>query len=157
MATFTRCEQEAADIIDRRLQDESFLHRLEDSSTVWGVEFPVLIRRTRTIIAMALFNAHLSTQGQNSSEIANAALLILRARTPAEIFAVLPADLGESSAVIEQLRVLSTGLTARSAILWERLAQTARNVLDSSAVYPDEAHVVGLPQAPLRTDDTGGA
>jgi hypothetical protein len=55
-----------------------------------------------------------------------------------ELFAVLPVELGESSAVVAQLRLLSIGLTSRSAILWERLAHTARNVLDIRRTLPDE-------------------
>ncbi|MGW2835825.1 hypothetical protein [Streptomyces sp. NPDC001286] len=147
MVAFARCEQEAGDIIAARMQDADFRQRQESSSQTWKMEFPFFIQRVRGIIAIALFSAYGSTD-QPSATAAEAALTVLRERTPVELFGVLPEDVGESATTIQHLRLLSTGLTARSAIMWERLIQSARNVLDEDAEYPDEEHVVQDPGGP---------
>ncbi|MFI1098602.1 hypothetical protein [Streptomyces sp. NPDC020917] len=148
MAAFDRCEQEASAIIAARMQDAAFRQRQESSSTTWNMEFPFFIRRVRIIIAMGLFSAYCGTEDQSPAEAAQAGLTVLRELTPVELFGVLPADVGESTAVVQQLRLLSTGLTAPSAIMWERLIQTARNILDADAQYPDEDHIVQDPGGP---------
>lgn len=65
-----------------------------------------------------------------------------------ELFGVLPEDTGEAAFQLRHLPLLSNGLTAPSAIMWERLLQTARNVLDKDGQYPDEDHVVQDPGCP---------
>ena len=147
MADFAGCEQEASNIIAARMQNAGFRQRLENSSETWNMEFPFLIQRVRIIIAIALFSAYGSTD-QSPAKAAKAALTVLREHTPVELFGVLPEDLGESSSAVRHMRLLSIGLTAPSAIMWERLIQTARNVLDEDAEYPDEDHVVQDPGGP---------
>lgn len=148
MAAFARCEQEAGDIIVARMQDADFRQMQESSSETWNMEFPLFIRWVRIIIAMAIFSAYRSAEDQSPVEAAKAALTVLRERTVVELFGVLPVDIGESAAVVDHLRLLSISLTAPSAIMWERLIQTARNVLDEDAQYPDEDHVVQDPGGP---------
>lgn len=148
MADFARCEQEAGDIIAARMEDAGAREQLESSSATWNMEFPAFIRKVRAIIAMALFSAYRRAEDQTPAEAAKAALTALRELTLVELFGVLPADLGESTAVVDHLRLLSISLTAPSAIMWERLVQTARNVLDEDAQYPDEDHVVQDPGGP---------
>ncbi|MGW2426640.1 hypothetical protein ACWC0C_47145 [Streptomyces sp. NPDC001709] len=148
MTAFARCEQEASNIIAARMQDAGFRQRQESSSETWNMEFPIFIQRVRIIIAIALFSAYRSTEDQSPTKAAKAALTVLRERTPVELFGVLPEDIGESAAGVQHLRRLSIGLTAPSAIMWERLIQTARNVLDEDAQYPDEDHVVQDPGGP---------
>lgn len=154
MATFSRCKQEASDIVAVRLTDTHFSARLERSSTTWKMEFPVFIQRVEGVVAIALFSAYRSTEKSTNTEAPTAALNCLRELSPLELFAVLPAELGESSTLVEHLRLLSTGLTSRSGILWERLAQTARNVLDADAEFPDEEHVVDRSDGPTHTGIT---
>ncbi|MEU9397568.1 hypothetical protein AB0D86_47310 [Streptomyces sp. NPDC048324] len=147
MAEFARCEQEASDIIEARLRNAGFRQRQECSSQTWSMEFPVFIRRVQIIIAIALFGAHDSAD-QSPAKAAETALTVLRERTLVELFGVLPADLEDSGSEVEHLRLMSIGLTAQSAIMWERLIQTARNVLNEDAAYPDEDHVVENPGGP---------
>ena len=144
---FAGCEQEASTIIAARMQDAGFRQRQEKSSETWNMEFPFLVHRVRIIIAIALFGAYGSTD-QFPAEAGRAALTVLRERTPVELFGVLPEDLGGSASEVRHLRLLSIGLTSSSAIMWERLIQTARNVLDEDAEYPDEDHVVQDPGGP---------
>ncbi|MGW0833401.1 hypothetical protein [Streptomyces prunicolor] len=139
MATFAGCEQEAGGIVAVRLAEIGFRARLERSSASWEMEFPFFTRRLEVIIAIALFSAYRdSTEQLTPPEARMAALGCLRELGPVELFAVLPVELGESSAVVAQLRLLSIGLTSRSAIRWERLAHTARDVLDPDARFPGE-------------------
>jgi hypothetical protein len=145
---FARCEHEASAIIAARLQDANFRRRQESASETWNMEFPFFIRRVRIIIAMALFSACRGADDRSPAGAAAAGLTVLREATVVELFGVLPADLGESAAVVEQLRLLSISLTARSAIMWERLILSARNVLEVDAQYPDEDHIVHDPGGP---------
>ncbi|MFI6626250.1 hypothetical protein [Streptomyces sp. NPDC050528] len=133
MATFAGCAQEAGEIVAARLTEVGFRARLECGGVSWEMEFPVFVRRLEGVIAIALFSAYRSSEQLTSTEARAAALRCLRELGPVELFGVLPVELGESSAVVAHLRLLSIGLTSRSAILWERLAQTARNVLDPGA------------------------
>jgi hypothetical protein len=133
LASFARCEQQASDLLAARLTETDFRVRLEDRCRVWQMEFPTFARRERTIIAIALFSACRSKEERTDAEDATAALACLRELSPTELFAVLPADLGDSAAMIDHLRLVSIGLTGRSAVLWERLAETARNILDPDA------------------------
>jgi hypothetical protein len=147
VATFAGCEREASRIVAIRLTEIGFRARLECSSASWEMEFPVFIRRLEGVIAIALFSAHRSSEQLTSTEARAAALRCLRELGPVELFGVLPVEPGGSSAVVAHLRLLSIGLTSRSALLWERLAQTARNVLDPDARFPGVLRETG------RTDD----
>lgn len=141
MAAFDKCEQEAGTITAARLRDAGFRQRLERSSKTWNMEFPFLGQKVQTIIAIALFSAHGSAD-HSPAQAAKAALTALSERTVVELFDVLPQDLGESASQVRHLRLVSIGLTAPSTIMWERLLQTARNMLDQDAEYPDEDHLV---------------
>lgn len=102
MAVFATCEQAAGDIVAARLWEAVFHARLEHSATAWEMEFPLFIRRVQTVIAIALFSTHRrAAEEQTPPEAAAAAPAILRELSPVELFAVLPAELGESSARVE--------------------------------------------------------
>lgn len=144
MATFAGCEREASRIVAVRLTEVGFRARLECGSASWEMEFPVFTRRLEGVIAIALFSAYRdSTERLTPPEARTAALRCLRELGPVELFGVLPAELGGSSAVVAQLRLLSIGLTSRSALLWERLAHTARDVLDPDARFPGVVRETG--------------
>ena len=143
MATFAGCAQEAGEIVAARLTEVGFRARLECGSASWEMEFPVFTRRLEGVIAIALFSAYRRSEQLTSTEARAAALRCLRELGPVELFGVLPVELGGSSAVVAQLRLLSIGLTSRSAILWERLAHTARDVLDPDARFPGVVRETG--------------
>jgi hypothetical protein len=108
---------------------------MEKRSTTWQLEFATLMRQAQGVISVALFNSYATEEPLAEGEAAAAALMCLRERSVVELFGSLPASVREVDPVVKQLRTISIGLTARSSLLWERLAETARNVLDRDARY----------------------
>jgi hypothetical protein len=152
MATFTDYEQQAEGLLAERLRDDAFRLRLESTSGTWGIDHATLLRRVRVVIAMGLLYG--GRENRDAEEPARRALDVLRRVHPVELFGVLPADLGPSARVVEQLRLLSTGVTPGGPLAWERLIQTARNVLDGQAVYPAPDSADASTQGPSRTTGT---
>lgn len=159
MVTFARCEQEADDILAECLRDAAFHRRLMNSSSTWGWEFTSFLRRVRLVVAIALFCACRSRAEQTPAEAAAAGLRILREGDAVALFGVLPAaeGLGESAALVQWLRLISIGLTGRSAISWERLAVTATSVLDpDSRSRPEWLLITGVQKRPSRWEREAG-
>ena len=140
MDTFVDCQQRAGEIIATRLGNNSFRCRLERASSSWGMEHEEFLRQVQTIIAIALFGPRRAEGVPASSRSTQEALEVLRDGNVVEIFGTLPAGLGNT---VKHLRLLSMGLTAHSAIQWERLSQTARQVLDNDTVFLDPAQSAG--------------
>ncbi|MFF7199289.1 hypothetical protein ACFZAM_37045 [Streptomyces sp. NPDC008079] len=140
MVTFTQCEQEAAEIVRERLRDGELRNWIESASSTWDIEHAVFLQRVKTVIAIGLFNSHHTAEAAEEPvpHPAQTALDALREADAVGLFGVLPADLGQSADVVKWLQLLSTGLTARSAIMWERLIQSARIILDVQLVLPQE-------------------
>ncbi|MFJ4844665.1 MULTISPECIES: hypothetical protein [unclassified Streptomyces] len=132
MVTFAKCEQEADDILAECLGDEAFHRRLVNSITAWGWEFPSSVRRVRVLVAMALFAAYSAREEQTPAEAAATALRILGKGDDVALFGALPgpAELGQSAALVQWLRLISIGLTGPSAHRWVRLTATAHSVLN---------------------------
>ncbi|MBM9503086.1 hypothetical protein [Actinacidiphila acididurans] len=135
MTTFVACDQVAADILAGRLTDVDFHERMTKRSATWQMGLPDLMRHTQTLTAIALLSAYPTAELPTAGEAARTALAVLRERNPTELFASIPAAVVETEPEIRRLRTISIGLTARSSLLRERIAETARNFLDPDAQY----------------------
>ncbi|MDX3070820.1 hypothetical protein ACIP98_04095 [Streptomyces sp. NPDC088354] len=130
MVTFARCEQEAGAILGECLRDAAYRRRLMDSGSAWGWDFPAFLRSVRALVAIALFSAYRAGEDQTPAEAAARGLRLLREGDAVGLFGVLPAEVGENTGLVRWLRLISIGLTNRSALMWFRLAVTAQGVLN---------------------------
>ncbi|MFF3565069.1 hypothetical protein ACFYXS_34000 [Streptomyces sp. NPDC002574] len=100
------------------------------SSSAWGWEFAAFLRSVRAVVAIALFSAYRAGEEQTPTEAAATGLRLLREGDAVGLFGVLPSEVGENTGLMRWLRLISIGLTSRSALMWFRLAVTAEAVLN---------------------------
>lgn len=142
MVAFGRCERESGEIMEARLRDEGFRRRMEHTSGGWQIEHRAFLRQVEAVIAVALFSVYREEESRTPAEAARDALAVMRGGDVVQLFAGLPADLGDSTVLVKSLRLMSFGLTRATPLKWARLARTAENVLDPHTVFPDPSELV---------------
>jgi hypothetical protein len=119
--------------MEDRLSETEFSDRMRRRSVTWDIGFDDLMGQVRTVMAIGIWSAHSSSDAE--ANVPAAALRALRDPGDLELFASLPADLGGAEAHVQRMRLLSAGATARTALHWARLVETARNFLNPNASY----------------------
>ncbi|MEV5145134.1 hypothetical protein AB0L14_11955 [Streptomyces sp. NPDC052727] len=126
-------ERLARHIMDGRLNDETFAAWVNGRCSVWAVSRDDLLAQVEADVWIALVAA----APDDATELSEAewrarALAKLRRQDDVGLFAALPQSLPAGLGPrVDQLRLLSTGLTSGSAVRWLRLADTAGEFLGS--------------------------
>ncbi|MGY4745864.1 hypothetical protein [Streptomyces sp. ATMOS53] len=121
-----------------RQADAVFARRLGQRLRTWDVERDPFLAQVEGVVLAAL----LATAGQSAAALSEtwclAAAAVLRRQQDVQMFAALPASLPDLVKVrIDQLRLLSTGLTPRSGHRWLRLRDTACEFLEPAALLAE--------------------
>ncbi|MEV6113008.1 hypothetical protein AB0L59_10910 [Streptomyces sp. NPDC052109] len=124
-------ERLAQRITDGRLSDEAFEVWVNEGCSVWGVDRDDLLAQVEAVALIALITTALDTgAGTDETEWRAKALAKLRSQDDVELFAALPRPLPAKLVTrVEQLRLVSAGLTSGSAARWLRLVDTASEFL----------------------------
>ncbi|MHB9860895.1 hypothetical protein [Streptomyces sp. YIM S03343] len=124
-------ERLARRIMDGRLNDEAFAVWVNERCSVWGVDRGDLLAQAEGVVLIALIAAAPDAAARASEpEWRATALAKLRRQDDVELFAALPRPLpAKLETRVEQLRLISTGLTSGSAMRWLRLVDTAGEFL----------------------------
>lgn len=125
----------ASEVIRTRLAIPTFSRRLTERLNAWEVDHSAFLTQTESVVLIAL----LATADEPGAgvpatwyPVAEAAL---RQRQSTELFAALPASLTDPfKRQVDQLRLMSTGLTPGSGHRWLRLSDTAREFLEPAAL-----------------------
>jgi len=125
----------ASEVIRTRLANPTFARRLNERFNTWEVDHDAFLTQTESVVLIALL-ATADEPGADASvnwyPVAEAAL---RQRQSTELFAALPASLPDPfQRRVDQLRLLSAGLTPGSGHRWLRLSDTAREFLSPVAL-----------------------
>ncbi|MFI6936814.1 hypothetical protein [Streptomyces sp. NPDC050287] len=141
----TAAERLAGEVMDIRQADPIFAGRLGQRLRTWDVDRDSFLAQVEGVVLAAL----LATAGEPAGTLpetwCQAAAAVLRRQQDVQMFAALPTSLPDPAKVrIDQLRLLSTGLTPRSAHRWLRLRDTACEFLEPAALLEEG----GEPTAP---------
>ncbi|MFC7221483.1 hypothetical protein ACFQLX_25440 [Streptomyces polyrhachis] len=130
-------ERFAREIRETRLAEGAFAARLAERCRVWAVDRDALLAQTESVIVIALIAAADPPKPTQAGRWRADALARLLRREDVPLFAALPRAQPAGLALrVNQLRLLSTGLTSRSALRWERLVVTAGEFLSTGAPPP---------------------
>ncbi|MFI6357572.1 hypothetical protein ACIBJF_34195 [Streptomyces sp. NPDC050743] len=115
------------------MSDESFAAWLSKRCSVWGTDRDDLLTQVESVVLIALIaTAPKAAADAGEAEWRARALAKLQRQDDVELFAALPHPLpAELGPRVEQLRLMSTGVTSGSAVRWLRLVDTAGEFLGS--------------------------
>ncbi|MGW2240794.1 hypothetical protein [Streptomyces sp. NPDC001759] len=131
----TTAARVAREVVRTRLADPTFARRLRERFQAWEVEHDAFLPQVETVVLIALLATGDDPGAGNPQTWYPLAAALLRQRPSTELFAVLPPSLPEPvKPRVDQLRLLSTGLTPRSGHRWLRLCDTAREFLEPAAL-----------------------
>ncbi|MFI1169086.1 hypothetical protein ACH4UM_37360 [Streptomyces sp. NPDC020801] len=124
-------ERLASEVMHRRLADNTFDTHVRKRCRKWDVDRDTFLAQVESVVLVALLATGDDAQGSAPDDWCAAGAAALRQQQEVELFADLPALLPESIRLrVEQLRLMSTGLTPQSAHRWLRLSDTASEFLD---------------------------
>ena len=141
----TAADQLAGEVMRTRPADPVFARRLGRRLHAWGVDQDSFLPQVESVVLAAL----LATADESAADLpatwCPAAAAALRRQQDPQMFAALPSSLPDPvKARMNQLRLLSTGLTPRSSHRWLRLCDTACEFLEPAALLKEG----GEPPAP---------
>ncbi|MGW3148828.1 hypothetical protein ACWDG1_29965 [Streptomyces sp. NPDC001177] len=113
------------------MSDETFAVWVDGRCSVWGVDRDDLVAQVEAVVLIALIaTASEAAAGAGETEWRAKALAKLQRQDDVELFAALPHPLPAGVGPrVEQLRLMSAGVTSGSAVRWLRLVDTAGEFL----------------------------
>ncbi|MDF3145711.1 MULTISPECIES: hypothetical protein [unclassified Streptomyces] len=141
----TAADRLAGEVMRTRPADPVFARRLGQRLHTWDVEQVTFLAQVESVVLAAL----LATADESAAGLPGtwcpAAAAVLRRQQDMQMFAALPASLPDPVKVrMDQLRLLSTGLTPGSGHRWLRLCDTACEFLEPAPLLEEG----GEPPAP---------
>ncbi|MGW7171166.1 hypothetical protein ACWGH3_39115 [Streptomyces sp. NPDC054884] len=143
--SITTAERLTGEVMRIRQADPVFVRRLGQRLRTWDVDPDPFLAQVEGVVLAAL----LATASQPTAALPEtwcpAAAAVLRRQQDVQMFAALPDSLPDPvKGRIDQLRLLSAGLTPRSGHRWLRLRDTACEFLEPAALLEEG----GEPTAP---------
>ncbi|MFF3968073.1 hypothetical protein ACFYZI_41800 [Streptomyces griseorubiginosus] len=136
--SITAGQRLAGELIRMRLADRSFAARLHQRFRTWEVDRDAFLAQVESVVLIALLATADELDASTSEAWCLAAAVVLRQQQNPQLFAALPTALPDSIKLrVEQLRMLSTGLTPRSGHRWLRLTDTACEFLEPVALIDE--------------------
>ncbi|MDT9701115.1 hypothetical protein [Streptomyces sp. P17] len=133
----TAADRLANEVMQARPAHPVFARRLDQRLRTWDVERDAFLAQVEGVVLAALL-ATASASAAAPATWCAAAAAALREQDDVPLFAALPAALPDRIKVrMDQLRLLSTGMTPRSAHRWARLRDTAGEFLEPAALLED--------------------
>lgn len=128
----------ASEVMRTRPADPVFARRLGQRLHTWDVDQDTFLAQVESVVLAAL----LATADEPAASLPGtwcpAAAAVLRRQQDVQMFAALPAALPDRVKVrMDQLRLMSTGLTSCSGHRWLRLRDTACEFLEPAALLEE--------------------
>ncbi|MFF4259731.1 hypothetical protein ACFY1L_52120 [Streptomyces sp. NPDC001663] len=131
----TTAARVAGEVIRTRLADPTFARRLRERFQAWEVNYDAFLPQVESVVLIALLATADDPGAGNPQTWYPVAAAALHQQQSTELFAALPPSLPDPvKPRVDQLRLLSTGLTPRSGHRWLRLCDTAREFLEPAAL-----------------------
>ncbi|WP_416960858.1 hypothetical protein [Streptomyces sp. Agncl-13] len=128
-------ERLAGELMRRRLADRDFDTHFRNRCRKWGVDPATFLAQLESVVVVAVLATGDAARVETPDDWCAVAAAALRQHNDVELFAALPAALPEPVRLrIDQLRLMSTGLTSQSAHRWVRLSDTASEFLEPAAL-----------------------
>ena len=128
----------AGEVMRTRPAETVFARRLSQRLHTWGVDQSTFLAQVESVALVALLATAGEPAAAESWTWCPAAAAVLRRQHDMEMFAALPTSLPDPVKTrIDQLRLLSTGLTPRSGHRWLRLRDTACEFLEPAALLEE--------------------
>ncbi|WP_217214276.1 hypothetical protein [Streptomyces sp. AC550_RSS872] len=141
----TAADRLAGELIQDRPTDSVFTRRLGQRLHAWDVDQDAFLAQVESVVLAALIATAAEPAASSPGTWCPAAAAVLRRQQDAQMFTALPASLPDPvKARMNQLRLLSTGLTPGSSLRWLRLCDTACEFLEPAALRQEG----GEPPAP---------
>lgn len=135
----------ASEVMRTRPAETVFARRLSQRLRTWGVDQNAFLAQVESVVLAALLATVGEPAAAESRTWCPVAAAVLRRQQDMEMFAALPTSLPDPVKTrMDQLRLLSTGLTPRSGHRWLRLRDTACEFLEPAALLEEG----GGPPAP---------
>ncbi|MER7568834.1 hypothetical protein ACGFWE_42125 [Streptomyces sp. NPDC048523] len=143
----------AGEVLRTRPADPVFARRLDQRLHTWRLDQGPFLAQVESVVLAALLATVAEPDADSPETWCLAAACLLRRHDDVEMFAALPSPLPDPvTAQMDQLRLLSTGLTPRSGQRWLRLRDTACEFLKPAALTEDDREP---PPAQERTAPAG--
>ncbi|MFD3842721.1 hypothetical protein ACFWWC_41805 [Streptomyces sp. NPDC058642] len=131
-------EHLASEMMRTRPAGSTFARRLGRRLQAWEAD-DQFRPQVESVVLIALLATSRGPDADTPETWCAAAAAALRQHQDAQLFADLPAPLPDALQLrVDQLRLLSTGLTPRSGHRWLRLADTAGEFLQPAALFQEE-------------------
>lgn len=133
-------DQLAGEVMRTRPADPVFARRLGRRLHTWGVDQDSFLPQVESVVLAALLATADEPAAGLPATWCPAAAAVLRQQQDLQMFAALPSSLPDPvKARIDQLRLLSSGLTPRSSYRWLRLCDTACEFLEPAALVDEDS------------------
>ncbi|MCQ9132836.1 hypothetical protein [Streptomyces hilarionis] len=134
----TAAERLTGEVMRMRQGDPVFARRLSRRLRTWDVDPDPFLAQVEGVVLAALLATASQPTTAPPETWCQAAAAVLRRQQDVQMFAALPASLPDLvMGRIDQLRLLSTGLTPRSGHRWLRLSDTACEFLEPAALLEE--------------------
>jgi len=132
-------EQLACEVMRTRLAHSTFARRVRQRLQTWDVDHDAFLAQVESVVLIALLATSSDPEADTPETWCPAAAAALRHQRNAQMFAALPTSLPDPVKLrVDQLRLLSAGLTPRSGHRWLRLSDTACEFLEPAALLDKE-------------------
>ncbi|RZB19585.1 hypothetical protein StrepF001_12665 [Streptomyces sp. F001] len=126
-------------MIRTRLADSTFARRVRQRFQTWEVDHDTFLAQVESVVLIALLATADEPDADTPESWCPAAAAVLRQQQTAQLFATLPTSLPDPIKLrVDQLRLVSAGLTPRSGHRWLRLSDTACEFLEPAALLDEE-------------------
>jgi hypothetical protein len=137
--SITAAERLAGEVIRMRLADNSFASHVRQRFQTWDVDHDTFLAQVESVVLIALLATTEEPYADTPETWYPAAAALLRKQQNTQLFAALPTPLPDPIKLrVDQLRLLSTGLTPRSGHRWLRLSDTACEFLAPAALIDED-------------------